>query len=114
MFYSVDYFVSRTQGGASAQSLGVEAFDALTMALLDSASTPIPATNNLWTQGSPLGFSATSASTVLRFTDTTVGGADSNFGLDAVQVVPEPATLSLVGFGLAGILWLRQRRRVVN
>jgi hypothetical protein len=96
--YTVNYFVSRIQGGTSAQGMSVTALNATTSAILGLTGTTIPATNNLWTAGSPLMFTATSTSTILRFTDITAagGGGDSNWALDNV-------TLSVAPTGPAGV-----------
>ncbi len=86
--YTVNYFVSRIQGGASAQAMSVMALDAVSSSVLNLAATTIPANNNVWTAGTALVFTASSTSTTLRFTDTTAvgGGGDSNWALDNVTV----------------------------
>jgi hypothetical protein len=36
--------------------------------------------------------------------------ATEDFWVDDVLFTPEPATLALMGFGMAGILWVSRRR----
>ena len=79
---------------------------------LGSVATAIPTTNNLWTAGTELSFTATSTSTKLIITDTTTGGGDNNWALDSVTVVPEPTSLALLASGVVAIACLGRRRTV--
>ncbi|MDQ6911372.1 MAG: VPDSG-CTERM sorting domain-containing protein [Verrucomicrobiota bacterium] len=120
--YQVSYFVSRIQGGTSAQSMSVSAFVGTSAVLLNSAATTIPdaGQNNVWTAGTGLTFTALSNTTTLQFLDTTPagGGVDSNWALDTVGVitargpsngVPESgSTLALTALSLLGLVASRR------
>lgn len=120
--YTVNYFVSRIQGGSSAQGMSVTALSA-TNNILGLVATTIPATNNQWVAGSTLTFTATSTSTTLQFTDITAagGGGDSNWALDNVTLgarlpaagVPEGGTsIALLALGVGGLIASRRLLRL--
>jgi hypothetical protein len=117
--YTVTYILATQQGGATppVQSFTAAAFDGA--ALLASVSNSFNSAAGVWQAGTTLNFVATSSSTILRFTDTSVGAASVNWGLDNVVVnstepppsggVPEPSTYGLVGLTL-GLLAYRRRK----
>jgi Protein of unknown function (DUF642)/PEP-CTERM motif len=81
----------------------------------DGSTGTLTSDNTLWTDES-LPFTATSASTVVSFIGET-DSAGEFIGLDNVSVnpaapasVPEPASMALIGVGLAGIGVIRRRR----
>ena len=84
--YTINYWVSRIQGGTSPQSGVAEAIDATNSQVLRFEEIQVPSENNTWTKGRTLAFTATSSSTVVQFRDTTFGGSDSNWALDNVTV----------------------------
>lgn len=117
--YAVTYFLTQQQGSDPAQSVTVEAFDGLS--LLNSVTENITGVDGAWFAGNVLTFTATSASTTLTFLDSTPvgGGSAANWALDNVSVdlaapvpspAPEPATLALLGAGIAGLGFARRRK----
>jgi hypothetical protein len=102
--YNVAFWLV-VQQGSDPESVLAEALDGATTI---GSSSLDNFTNPDWFAGPGLSFTATSASTTLRFTDTTVGGFSANWGLDAVTVdaggaAPEPASLTLLGGALLAI-----------
>ncbi len=108
--YTVSFFVTRIQGGVSAQSVTAQALNATTSANLGTTLTAIPVANAVWTAGNSLNFTATSTSTTLKFIDSTAAGGDSNWALDHVTVVPEPSCLLLLAS--ASLLCFRRKMRL--
>jgi len=47
---------------------------------------------------------------VIRFSDLNVAGTDHGIGVDNVSVVPEPASMAVLGMGLAGLVSRRRRK----
>ncbi len=115
--YTVNYILATQQGGATppVQSFSVAAFDGATQ--LAAVSNSFNSAAGVWQSGTALNFVATSSSTILRFTDTSVGADSVNWGLDNVVVngseppptggVPEPSTYALTGMSL-GLLAYRR------
>jgi hypothetical protein len=94
------------------------------LSYLDGSSTAaqiFTATNsgNFWTDWSTLqtSFVATSSSVTLQFQQFFGQTSGFDLGLDNVSVVdavsvPEPGTIALLGIGLAGMGFMRRRRKV--
>ena len=121
--YNVNYLVTTQQGTPVSpfQANSVQAFDGAT--LLAGVTNTLNMANGNWLNGIQLTFIASSASTTLRFTDTSSAGSSSgiNWGLDSVSVdavvdngngnaVPEPATYALVLASLGAIAFHRRKR----
>ncbi len=110
--YAVDYLVTtqELEGVLPDQAALVEALDGASV--LASVSNTINTPAGVWVNGLQLRFTATSASTTLRFTDTTLfaNGGSLNWGLDNVSVAaaPEPGSYALIGLGLS-VIALRKR-----
>jgi hypothetical protein len=112
-------FLLTVQQGTDAQSMFADACSGGCAGSLGSVSLN-DFTTNTWFTGTFFTFTADSASTRLMFIDTTVGGANANWGLDGVTVddfglapgggVPEPGTLALAGSALLAA-WFRRRRQ---
>ena len=119
--YNVNYLVTTQQGAPVSpfQTNSVQAFDGGN--LLAGVTNSLGMANGTWLNGVQLTFIASSASTTLRFTDTSSAGSSSgiNWGLDSVTVaavnnsgdaVPEPATYALVLASLGAIAFHRRKR----
>jgi hypothetical protein len=110
--YLVDYLLV-VQQGTGTQSAEVTALDGATV--LGTQSNTFTSTD--WISGAELSFTATSTSTILQITDTTVDSGCCNWGLDGVTVTagsqpsatPEPASLVLIGGALI-VAGVRRRR----
>jgi hypothetical protein len=80
----------------------------LAQVLGDSNLSPFKAT---WGQvTSSAGAVPDSATTAYMKIETHMSQATEDFWVDDVLFTPEPATLALMGFGMAGILWVSRRR----
>jgi len=80
----------------------------LAQVLGDSNLSPYKAT---WGQvASSAGAIPDSATSAYLKIDTAMSQATEDFWVDDVLFTPEPATLALMGFGMAGILWVSRRR----
>jgi len=117
--YTVNYLLTTQQFGGTPpiESNLVEALNGSTV--LNSVTNSFNQGAGIWNAGATLTFTATSASTTLRFTDTTTAtnSVPVNWGLDAVTVsgnasnVPEPSTSGLVGLGLTTLATLVAARK---
>lgn len=47
---------------------------------------------------------------VFRFVDRDISGTNHGFGIDNVQVVPEPASMAVLGLGILGLVRRRRNR----
>jgi len=102
-------------GAPPTQLALVQALDALNgNSVLNSVTNSFNPVVGSWISGLTLAFVANSTSTTLRFTDQSTGTNDVNWALDAVtvDVVPEPASYTLIGLGLGAIALFRKIRRV--
>lgn len=80
----------------------------LPQVLGDSNLSPFKA---MWGQvTSSAGAIPDSATTAYLKIETHMSEGTEDFWIDDVFIVPEPATLALMGFGMAGILWVSRRR----
>jgi hypothetical protein len=118
--YQLSYFIGNTTGGGIFGSTStVDVLLNGAVAFTDTNSTSSPSTQN-WEQFSHT-FTASGAATIIGLRNADPG-SDNDNGLDNVVLldlgvassgVPEPATLFLLGAGLAGlrgITWRRYRR----
>jgi Protein of unknown function (DUF642)/PEP-CTERM motif len=120
--YTVKYFTTAQQSGSGAQSYFADVLGTSPSGgpiLLGSQAGEIPVGNNAWVEHR-LSFVAASATSQLRFADTSNGAAAAgiNWALDAVSVtsavsiapVPEPSTYALMLAGLAATAGLARKK----
>lgn len=101
-FYTVEFYHAIIQGSVM-QELTARVEDATSMNELGTLTVQFD--SSAWEMSS-FSFTAESASSTLQFSDGLSPGS-ANIALDAVSIVPEPASLALV---LTGVLALRRRR----
>ena len=115
--YNFTYELTTQQSGCGLcdQSNNVAVFDASNN-LINSVNNTIVSNDGVWGFGAPLNFTATSTSTTVIFTDTTVDSTN-NWALDAVSLnlgtastTPEPASFGFLAIGLLGIPAVKRLR----
>lgn len=113
--YNVSFFVSRNpEGGVTPRTGFVDVGGAQTLVTYSNAASTL--SNMLWEQRT-FGFTATGASTTLRFSaDPATSNGFFGLALDnvAVSAVPEPATwaMMLFGFMLVGGAMRSRKKRI--
>jgi hypothetical protein len=101
-FFRIDVYDSRATSAASAWALGDYAGTSGVFTAIPQVSVYSP----IWTPGAPVSSTLPVGST---FVPKDYVGYAGYFGTIAVQVVPEPGTLTLAGLGLVSLLALRRR-----